>query len=259
MNLKDRTALIKSKVSLKEFFDHVGLSYQDITLPHQIRCPFHGIDSHASARFFPSQNNGSGSFWCWACNDGGDILWFCEAWYGLDHVVQACDKLEEEFNLTRTQDDVVKEFYRDKHRFEDAGSQEGLIEQLLLLFEVKACGKTHKKDPEYTGWVEPLRGQVRGTGFLLAFHEVEQRMWLEFDGLAEQLSKGLYTWAVSSLEQWRDRFQNELETVLWQVGKATATKLESSPQQLTEQDLDAEFQNTLELLQSEPKSIPSQN
>lgn len=259
MNLKDRTTLIKEKVSLKEFFDHVGISYQDISIPHQIRCPFHGIDSHASARFFPSQNGGSGSFWCWACNNGGDILWFAEQWYGLDHVVQACDKLEEEFNLARTQDDIVKEFYRDKHRFDDTGSHQSLIEQLLLLFEVKACGKTHKNDPEFEGWIPLLRNQVINEEFGLRFFDVERQMWLVFDSLLETLPKGMYPQAVSSLEEWESRFKRLLEEVLWEAGKATATKQELSQQLLTEQDLDVEFQSTPESQLSEPKSTLSQN
>lgn len=245
MNLKDRTAWVKEKVSLKALFDHVGISYQDISIPHQIRCPFHGDDIHASARFFPSQNDGSGSFWCWACNDGGDVLWFTQTWYGLDHVVQACTKLEEEFSLTYTQDDITKSFYRAKHKFDEPKDKKGLIESLLLYFEIQACGATYSKDP-YTidqGWLFHLR-PLCPPEWREQFFLTEKIMWVEFDELTEKLPKLPYTEAVQVLEEWRSRYKKLLQEFVWQVEKDGDTKQEPLQQQLTAPVLDDESQST---------------
>lgn len=214
MNLQDRALWIKEKVSLKQFFDLVGVSYQDMNIAHQIRCPFHGTDIHASARFFPDQNNGSGSFWCWACNDGGDILWFVEQWYGLDNVVKACEKIEDLFALGHTQDDSVKEFYRHKHKFDEASTQVNLVNQLLLYFEVQACGRTHKKDPTPVdeGWLSDLR-RACPSHFQTWFSDFSTAMWKQFDGFLEELPKGTYIDAVTVLEAWRDTFKHKIQEV----------------------------------------------
>lgn len=200
---------------MRDLFDHLGLHYQDISIPHQIRCPFHGADIHASARFFPMQNEGSGSFWCWACNNGGDLLWFTQEWYQLDNVVRACEKVEEEFNLARTQDDDVKEFYRDKHKFDAPRTDELKIEGLLLYFEVNATGRVHDDDPASFDepWLPALRSKCSDELFP-KFLDVELVMWTEFDQLREELPKHPFSYAVSTLEAWAITYQQALKEVV---------------------------------------------
>ena len=56
-------------------------------------CPFHN-DAHASMQVYPSD----GGYFCFVCNQGGDVIDFVQRLFGLDFM-DACKKMDQDFNL----------------------------------------------------------------------------------------------------------------------------------------------------------------
>lgn len=203
--LRERCDWAKSKVSMKQFFDEVGIRYQDISLPHQIKCPFHD-DVHASARFYPSQNDGSGSFYCWACDMGGDLIWFVKQWHQYDSLIAALEEIERMFDLKFTQDDTLKQFYQAKARFESPADNMKLVLKHLDLLEISYAGALRNRDPS------PSRpamfdGSFPRTdetfGMVLEF-------WRNFDEVCRETAQLNYFDAVERLDEWERDYRQEI-------------------------------------------------
>ncbi len=219
--LQERCEWIKSKVSLKDVFDDYGVSYQNMDLPHQVRCPFHD-DLHASARFFPQQNDGSGSFFCWACNMGGDVIWFVQEFNQLDNSVQSCRQIETDYGLQHTADDVVAAFYKASHLLKDV-NDEDLVKEHIKLLEVKMAGATYKSDLELNGLFFEMRGKETDSVTL----PTVIGFWMAFDSMSADSEGMTYQEVGKEFDKWRDEFtrwiQQEFE---WQVVEDSDLKLE---------------------------------
>lgn len=217
--LKERCDWVKSKVSLKQYFDEVGVRYQDISIPHQIRCPFHD-DLHASARFYPSQNDGSGSFFCWACDMGGDLIWFVKEWNQFDSVIFTLENIERMFDLKFTQADTLKQFYLAKARFESPADGQKLLLKHLDLLEVSYAGALRLKDPA------PSRPLLFPPSFPRtpdSFQFVLD-LWRSFDSISREVAQLDYFEAVERLDEWEGTHRQEIQK--WLEDKVGDSKLE---------------------------------
>lgn len=58
----------------------IRLRYQGARA-EQMACPFHGIDAHPSARFFPATSEQPDGVWCWVCRKRRDVI---DAWQTLN-------------------------------------------------------------------------------------------------------------------------------------------------------------------------------
>jgi len=68
---RSQVEYIREHLYYSQVFEYYGLNWvSDST--HQIRCPFHGADKSPSARFYEDSKR----IFCFACNDGGDVVWF---------------------------------------------------------------------------------------------------------------------------------------------------------------------------------------
>lgn len=211
LSLQERCLWVKSKVTMKQLFDEYGIHYQDISLAHQVNCPFHD-DIHASARFYPGQNGGSGSFFCWACDMGGDIIWFVKEWHQYDSLLHTLADIETTFGLQRTTDDVVTDFYRARSAFETKKTGGKLVEAQIVLAEVSAAGRLRGTDPSPTE-TPVLEGILRTLDSFL----VTKESWSTFDELFTPSLE--YKEAVELSRMWLDSFRSDLLT--WQEEKVT--------------------------------------
>ncbi len=213
--IRERCDWIKTKVSMTDVFDDFSVSYQKMSLPHQVRCPFHD-DIHASARFFPEQNNGSGSFFCWACDMGGDVVWLVQELYQLENSVEACRKIEEQYNLEHSGNDTVEAFYRASHILENAEDESDLIAEHLKLFEVKLVGSTYESDIDHRGFFFEIRQDEiipEHLPTLIAF-------WHKFDSMVEDLGSMTYQEVGISFDEWRETLSRWISKVFsWQVAE----------------------------------------
>ncbi len=216
LSIAERCIWIKSKVSMNQVFDEYGIHHQNISIPHQVNCPFHD-DIHASARFFPSQNNGSGSFHCWACDMGGDIIWFVKEWHQYDSLLLTLSDIETTFGLQRTTDDVVADFYKARSSFDKRDESPKLTEAHFKLVEVQAVGRLKDTDPS-----PPASALLKSLSRTPETLTRLLKLWAEFDKLVDFSLP--YDQAVELTDAWLERFNQEIEQ--WRVAEDTESKQE---------------------------------
>jgi hypothetical protein len=202
---------------MKRLFDEVGVHYQDMSLAHQIRCPFHD-DVHASARFYPGQNGGSGSFYCWACDMGGDVIWFFQQWFQEDSLLNALRMIEEMFDLKVSAEDHELNFYKARAKFE--GDKSELTAKHVDLVEVTIAGQLRNSDPR------PLRlrlfdGTVPRTP---ETYRLAVAVWKSFDNVVSEVAQLPYSDAVQRLQEWEAIQRQEISK--WQERKVGELKPE---------------------------------
>lgn len=218
VSVSDRCNWVKSKVSLKAVFDEFGIRYQDMSLPHQIQCPFHD-DIHASARFYPAQNEGSGSFYCWACDMGGDVIWFVRQWFQLDSLLSTLAHIEKMFDLKVTDDDRLLQFFKAKSRF-DHSSESDLVLKHVKLVEVGLAGRLKSDDPNSIRlrlFDEAFPRSAEAFRFVIS-------IWRSFDEVCEEAAQLTYSEAVQLIDEWELSARQEIRK--WQEEPDGASRLE---------------------------------
>ena len=120
MNLMER---INEEVSIYELFDRADppVKYLTDVKPCQISCPFHGQDTHPSARVYPDTN----SFRCFYCSKSwGAVTFWAESnkWFKDDDkldIGRALDDLATRYDITVNTFDWQKKFYALKKQDEE--------------------------------------------------------------------------------------------------------------------------------------------
>ena len=81
---------IKERVSMCDVCAEYGIQ---VNYNNKAICPFHN-DSHASMHIYAKQ----GGWYCFVCNEGGDVIYFVQRYFGLDFQ-SACEKINTDFQL----------------------------------------------------------------------------------------------------------------------------------------------------------------
>jgi hypothetical protein len=89
-----RVEYVVRKLNFRSLYNHYHLPWLSDG-EHQLSCHFHGADRHPSARFYPSPPR----FWCYACGEGGDVVWWVKKQEGLKDMVKALDFIAREFGI----------------------------------------------------------------------------------------------------------------------------------------------------------------
>lgn len=90
----DYADAIKQQITTRQFAESVGIP---IDRHGFIVCPFHG-DRDASLKLYDN-----GSWYCFGCNQGGDVISFAMRWYG-ESFKEALKRLDSDFKLGLYQD-----------------------------------------------------------------------------------------------------------------------------------------------------------
>ena len=67
--IREKLAAVKTSVKIVDVLRHHGINVPD-GINQQISCPFHGIDSHPSARVYTQTN----TIFCWTCHSLWDVI-----------------------------------------------------------------------------------------------------------------------------------------------------------------------------------------
>ena len=115
---------IKEEVSIYDLFDIANppVRYPTRAKPSQISCPFHGDDTHPSARVYPDDN----FFRCYFCSKSWDVVSYwaqANEWYRSDDkldIGRAIEDLCSRYGISNTFSDWEKRFYSLKKQHEDS-------------------------------------------------------------------------------------------------------------------------------------------
>lgn len=121
MKIFDR---LREEVSIYDLFDLADppVKYMTRAKPSQISCPFHGNDTHPSARVYPDDN----FMRCFYCSESWDVTRFwaqINQWYRDDDkldIKRAIDDLCQRYNINNNFSDWEKRFYSLKKQYEEA-------------------------------------------------------------------------------------------------------------------------------------------
>lgn len=91
--------ILKEEVSIYDLFDLTGQKYETAEKPCQISCPFHGEDTHPSARVFPENND----MRCYYCSKSWNSVTY---WAQINGWYTKNDKLD----IGRSIDDLCDRF-----------------------------------------------------------------------------------------------------------------------------------------------------
>lgn len=64
---------------------------------HQFSCHFHGADKNPSAHYYPDPEK---RVWCFACQEGGDVVWWVRKREGLVSTVAALEFIKTKFGIS---------------------------------------------------------------------------------------------------------------------------------------------------------------
>ena len=106
-----KLALVKEAVTFKMAFGFYGYDWKG-DHEHQLSCPIHGrlVDSQGRRREgSPSMHYYAedGKVWCFACNDGGDVVWFVQKFEKTDFR-SALNKLMDVFHLKTDAEGIAR-------------------------------------------------------------------------------------------------------------------------------------------------------
>ena len=115
--------MLNSQVSIYDLFDQADprVKYLTKDKPCQISCPFHGKDTHPSARVYPDSN----SFRCFYCSKSwGAVTFWAESnqYFKSDgslDIMRATEDLSARYGITTSSFDWQKKFYAIKKQHED--------------------------------------------------------------------------------------------------------------------------------------------
>jgi len=86
---------IKKNVSIRSVIDYFKVPCQSHGIITQVHCPFHGNDSHASARIYETN-----TMYCFFCNKTWDVISFIKDMKNISFA-ESCTFLEEAYSLPK--------------------------------------------------------------------------------------------------------------------------------------------------------------
>ena len=96
---------------MRDIIDQYHVPTQSPGPVTQVNCPFHGNDSHASARIYETN-----SMYCWVCNKSWDVIGFVR---DIEKVTfaEACSILENRFSIVKS--DIAEIVYSKEESFKE--------------------------------------------------------------------------------------------------------------------------------------------
>lgn len=96
----------------------------------QISCPFHGADTHPSARFFPETESHS-HVWCFVCNENWDAIGLWKKFSGTEKFSALLFEIEKAFGLKKPESTLPQSIQDPDNSFREE------IDQLLETCEYR--------------------------------------------------------------------------------------------------------------------------
>lgn len=133
--------LVAEKVPLQNLLESTGNHLAQTIKPQQISCPFHGVDTSRSARFYPDTN----SMYCFACKKSWDPISFWMKHQGIGFM-EAARQLSSQFGVDLSKIADVKAFKLDQ--FEK--SKKGVDKRKMALYLLESRVRLAKfaEDPD---------------------------------------------------------------------------------------------------------------
>jgi hypothetical protein len=97
-----RTDTVRRKVSAYDVLRRNGITLRHSTdREEQFPCPFHGVDTHPSARIYPETVKGPSHVWCFVCQEHWDSIGLWKKFTGTDaKFTRVIAELERAFGIT---------------------------------------------------------------------------------------------------------------------------------------------------------------
>jgi hypothetical protein len=96
-----RVDAIRQSVSAYDVLARNGVSLRRHGMQQeQMSCPFHGQDTHPSARYYPETPNGPSAVWCFVCREFWDAIGLWKKFTGETKFSTVLFGLEKAFGLT---------------------------------------------------------------------------------------------------------------------------------------------------------------
>jgi hypothetical protein len=125
---KLRAANIRSHVSAADVLSRNGVTLRRHgSAAEQISCPFHGTDSHPSAKYFPEEGDSQSHVWCFVCHENWDAIGLWKKFTGTERFTDILRQIERDFGLTVPDPPLTRG--EDERRVEDPLAVE--VERLL--------------------------------------------------------------------------------------------------------------------------------
>lgn len=100
--MRARVDHIRASVSAADVLAHYGihLSRQGAT-QEQLSCPFHGKDTHPSARYYPDEGDSPSHVWCYVCREKRwDAIGIWKKFSGTEKFGEVLFQIERTFGIT---------------------------------------------------------------------------------------------------------------------------------------------------------------
>jgi hypothetical protein len=101
--LQARAGTIRDRVSAHDILRRNGvkLRYSSGDREESFSCPFHGVDTHPSARVYPSTATGASHVWCFVCQEHWDVIKLWQKFSGAEHKFsRSLYEIERTFGIT---------------------------------------------------------------------------------------------------------------------------------------------------------------
>lgn len=109
-DLLSRINFVKERLSFADVAAHYGHAWAGDD-EHQFSCHFHGKDKNPSAHYY---SNPEKRIWCFACGEGGDVVWYVKKKEGLRSVVEALDFIAKTFAVGLDNQDLSARIEQEK-------------------------------------------------------------------------------------------------------------------------------------------------
>lgn len=96
--IQRRVAAVRDHYSAYDCCVEKGIELVDESTPHQIPCPFHGVDNRPSARYYPPEGGKHDYVRCFFCRENWDCISLTAKFNGLKFM-EALGDLERRFHL----------------------------------------------------------------------------------------------------------------------------------------------------------------
>lgn len=100
---------VRDHLHYSQVYAYYGLLWKSDST-HQISCPFHGVDKNPSARYYADTRK----IFCFACNEGGDVVWFVKKREGHKFYGETLIFIAKEFGVGMDDVDLSKKIELEK-------------------------------------------------------------------------------------------------------------------------------------------------
>jgi DNA primase len=122
MTVREKLASVKTAVSIVDVLKSHNI-FVPAGVESQIRCPFHGSDSHPSARVYTTTN----TIFCWTCHRLWDVI-AAEMQFTGATLVEAVDSLCSSFSVdVQAQPQEIARFYSLANKYQRGDARQASV------------------------------------------------------------------------------------------------------------------------------------